>query len=58
MVQFTDGFETSPDDTAIAVGIQKGSEYTSKINEILADISEEERISIMDTAIANQPAAE
>ncbi len=58
MVQFTDGFETSPDDTAIAVGIQKGSEYTSKINEILAGISEDDRISIMDTAIENQPAAE
>jgi len=58
MVEFTDGFETSEDDTAIAVGLQKGSELTEKINEILAGISEEERTSIMDAAIQNQPAAE
>lgn len=57
MVEFTDGFKTSDDDTAIAVGIAKGSELTTKINEVLAGISEEERTSIMDTAIKNQPAA-
>jgi putative lysine transport system substrate-binding protein len=58
MVEFEDGFETSEDDTAIAVGLQKGSELTDKINEILAGISEEEQTSIMDSAIQNQPAAE
>ncbi len=58
MVEFTDGFQTSDDDTAIAVGVAKGSELTTKINEILAGISEEERTSIMDTAILNQPAAQ
>jgi len=58
MVEFTDGFVTSPDDTAIAVGVAKGSELTAKINESLAKISEEERISIMDAAIQNQPAAQ
>ncbi|QHQ61713.1 transporter substrate-binding domain-containing protein [Anaerocolumna sedimenticola] len=58
MVEFTDGFQTSDDDTAIAVGVAKGSELTAKINEILAGISEEERTSIMDTAILNQPAAQ
>ena len=57
MVEFSDGFVTSEDDTAIAVGVKKNSELTSKINEILAGISEEERISIMDAAIVNQPAA-
>jgi putative lysine transport system substrate-binding protein len=57
MVEFEEGFKTSPDDTAIAVGLEKGSELTDKINEILAGISEEERTSIMDTAIKNQPAA-
>lgn len=56
-VEFTEGFETSEEDTAIAVGITKGSDLTSKINEILAGISEEDQISIMDTAITNQPAA-
>jgi len=57
MVEFTDGFVTSPDDTSIAVGIAKGSAMTSKINDILAGISEEKQVSIMDTAILNQPAA-
>lgn len=58
MVEFTEGFQTSPDDTSIAVGIAKGSDLTAKINEVLAGVSEEDRISIMDTAIVNQPAAE
>ena len=58
MVEFTDGFETLDDDTAIAVGVAKDSELTEKINEILAGISEEERNQIMDAAIANQPAAQ
>lgn len=38
MVEFTDGFQTSPEDTAIAVGVKKGSELTAKINEILKGI--------------------
>ncbi|SID48140.1 Uncharacterised protein [Mycobacteroides abscessus subsp. abscessus] len=58
MVDFEEGFETSEDDTAIAVGLEKGSELTEKINEILKGISEEERTTIMDEAIQNQPAAQ
>ncbi|MEH7223628.1 transporter substrate-binding domain-containing protein [Bacillus sp. JJ1566] len=58
MVEFEEGFTTSEDDTAIAVGLKKGSELTDKINEALAGISEEERTSIMDSAIKNQPAAQ
>jgi putative lysine transport system substrate-binding protein len=58
MVEFTEGFETSEDDTAIAVGLEKGSDLTAKINEALAEISDEERQEIMDTAIKNQPAAQ
>jgi len=58
MVEFTDGFKTSPEDTAIAVGLRKGSDLTGKINEILKGISHEERLQIMDQAIQNQPAAE
>ncbi len=57
MVEFEDGFETSEEDTAIAVGVQKGSNLTEDINKILAGISEEERQQIMDTAILNQPAS-
>ncbi|NLT95910.1 MAG: transporter substrate-binding domain-containing protein [Clostridia bacterium] len=58
MVEFTDGFKTSDDDTAIAVGLKKGSPLTEKINQILAGISLEEQTRIMDEAIRNQPAAE
>ncbi|MGD6842611.1 transporter substrate-binding domain-containing protein [Bacillus infantis] len=58
MVDFEEGFETSEDDTAIAVGLEKGSELTEKINEILKGISEEDRTNIMDEAIQNQPAAQ
>lgn len=58
MVEFTEGFETSPDDTAIAVGLRKNSDLTTQINEILAKITLEERVAIMDKAILNQPAAQ
>lgn len=61
MVVFEEGkgFETSEDDTAIAAGIKKGNnELATKINEVLAGISEEDRTKIMDTAILDQPVAE
>lgn len=60
MIEFADGsgFETSPDDTAIAVGVKKGSEFMKKINDVLAGVSEDDQLSIMDVAIKNQPAAE
>jgi len=60
MVEFADGsgFETSDDDTAIAVGIKKGSdEMREAINKALAKISQEQRITLMDNAIKNQPAS-
>jgi putative lysine transport system substrate-binding protein len=58
MVEFTEGFKAKEEDTAVAVGLKKGSDLTDKINEILAEISDEERQEIMDKAINNQPAAE
>ncbi|MFJ7972945.1 transporter substrate-binding domain-containing protein [Psychrobacillus sp. NPDC096389] len=58
MVEFTEGFVADEEETAVAVGLKKGSELTDQINEILAKISEEERQEIMDKAIQNQPAAE
>lgn len=48
------GFETSSEDTSIAVGLRKGSELTGEINEVLSTISEEERLDIMDNAVAIQ----
>lgn len=57
MVEFKDGFKTSEEDTAIAVGVAKGSPLTPEINKVLAGISEEQQTTIMDNAIKNQPAA-
>lgn len=58
MVEFKDGFKTSEEDTAIAVGLKKGSELTTKVNEVLSKLSEADRKTIMDNAIKNQPASE
>ncbi|WP_217586133.1 transporter substrate-binding domain-containing protein [Lentibacillus saliphilus] len=58
MVEFTDGFSTSEEDTAIAVGLRKESDLTEQINDILANISIEEQTDIMDAAIQNQPSAQ
>ena len=60
MVEFAEGegFVASDDDVAIAVGLKKGNPDVTKINEILAGISEEQRIEMMDNAIRNQPAAQ
>ncbi len=52
------GFEASPEDVAIAVGVMKGSELTEKMNAILAGISREERSALMDAAVAAQPLSE
>lgn len=60
MVEFAagQGFEASDDDVAIAVGLKKGNTDVTKINEVLAGISEEQRKTIMDNAIKNQPTGE
>ena len=60
MVEFADGqgFKTSDEDTAIAVGLKKDSDLKDKINKILAGISEDERKDLMDKAIKDQPASE
>ncbi len=49
------GFEASEDDTAISIGIAYGSPYKDAINEVLASISEEERVQIMLEATSRQP---
>ena len=48
------GFETSEEDTSIAVGLRKGSELTPVINEVLSNISDEKRNEIMDNAVKLQ----
>ena len=52
------GFQTLAEDTTVAVGLQKGSELTEKINAILAGISKEDRLAMMDAAMARQPLSE
>ncbi len=58
MIELVDGFETSEDDTAIAVGLKKGSPLIEEINKAINAITKEERQAIMDEAIINQPAAQ
>ena len=52
------GFEASPDDTAVAVALAKGSPLCEQINEILAGITPEQREELMQWAVDNQPLAE
>ncbi len=58
MIELENGFVTNPEDTQTAVGINKNSDLTEKINEILSGISEEEQVNIMAEAVENQPAAQ
>lgn len=53
------GFEASTEDTSIAVGVSKeNTELLEEVNAALDNISEEERESIMEEAVANQPLGE
>lgn len=47
------GFTTTPGDVEISVGLKKGSEYLTAINDALTKISKEERSSLLETAIRN-----
>ena len=49
------GFETSPEDVAIAVALKKGNPGVDAINKIISTITKEKRQEIMDNAIAIQP---
>ena len=53
------GFVASDDDVAVAVAVAKGQEaLIEQINALLAQIPQEERIALMDAAIAGQPLLE
>lgn len=45
------GFNTSSEDTSIAVGIQKGSSLTGEVNNALSLIGEEERAQVMEEMV-------
>lgn len=57
-VAFEKGFDTDPSNTSIAVGLRKGEANLDKINEILKGISEDDRQTMMEEAIQQQPAAQ
>lgn len=46
----TTGFTATDADTAIAIGLKKGSSYKDAINQVLAGISTEERLQLMEEA--------
>nr|WP_092650709.1 ABC transporter permease subunit [Isobaculum melis] len=56
MIELEDGFQTAEEDTDTAVGLVKNSALKADVNQILAEISEEERADLMEAAIKNQPA--
>ena len=60
MVEFNvgNGFKTSEEDTAIAIGLRKGEPLREEINAILADFTEDDFITMMDVAVANQPTSD
>ena len=53
------GFQTSVEYTSIAVGVKKGNtELLDQVNQALSKISDDERQSIMEEAVVNQPLGE
>ena len=59
MITFDEGqgFDAPVEDSSVSIGLQKGSELTAQINDILAGISEDERQEIMSNAVLTQPSA-
>lgn len=49
------GFEVDESNAATAVGLRKGDDRIAIVNQVLATISEDERITLMDKMIAEQP---
>ena len=49
------GFDCDLGDRSVAIGIKKGSPLLSELNDILAEISDEERDELMDGAMHRQP---
>jgi putative lysine transport system substrate-binding protein len=52
------GFTASDDDIAVSVGVRKGSNLVEDLNTALAAITAEDRETLMDWAITNQPLSE
>lgn len=55
MVELTEGFETSPEDATVAVGMRKDDNRMAFVNDFLATFTEDEQVKLMDSMIENQP---
>ncbi|MDR3360247.1 MAG: ABC transporter substrate-binding protein/permease [Bifidobacteriaceae bacterium] len=49
------GFDVEEGDTAIAIGLKKGSSLLGEVNQALAQIPEDERQALMEQAVKDQP---
>lgn len=58
MINLQTGFEVSEADASIAVGMRKDDNRLGKVNDILATISDQDRLTLMDKMIADQPVEE
>lgn len=56
MVELTDGFATSEEDVALAIGLRKGDDRLAQVNQFLASFTEDQQVALMDQMIENQPA--
>ncbi|MGT2828786.1 ABC transporter substrate-binding protein/permease [Streptococcus hillyeri] len=58
MVTLEKGFEVAESDAAIAVGMRKDDARIAQVNQALSEISENDRITLMDDMITKQPVEE
>lgn len=58
MIELTDSFKTKAEDVTIAVGMRKEDTRINQVNEVLATLSENDQVSLMDNMIENQPVEE
>lgn len=56
LIQFTagNGFVVAEEDKTVSIGLEKGSDLLASINEILAGITNEQRVTLMQEAVARQ----
>ncbi|EHI69324.1 ABC transporter substrate-binding protein/permease [Streptococcus ictaluri] len=55
MIALRDGFKVSAADAAIAVGLRKDDARLASVNQVLSQLSEENRVALMDDMIQKQP---
>lgn len=58
MVDLKNGFETNTEDVTIAVGMRQDDPRITQVNQVLATLTEDDQIALMDQMIENQPVEE